>query len=114
MTKEIKQYIAEIERILAEDAFHGNWSRLKKEMLIRIGFYQHERLIHLIVTSTFAIMTILAFYLSFNEPMFLWLAGLFLLLDIPYIAHYYFLENSVQKLYKYYYIVQGKAEESDI
>lgn len=71
----------------------------------RIGFYQHERLVHLIVTMTFAIMTVLSFFmlaLSQSLPALL-LSILFLCLTVPYVGHYYFLENSVQELYEYYY-----------
>lgn len=113
MTKEIKQYIAEIEKFLNEDNFQEAQNQVHKEMLIRIGFYQHERLIHLIVTIAFAVMTIIAFYLSASDIAFLWLSGLLLLLDIPYVAHYYFLENSVQKLYKYYYIIAEKCDKAN-
>lgn len=108
MTREIKKYIAELEALLKEDDFRGDRRQFSEEMLVRIGFYQHERLIHLIVTAVFAIMTIISFYMSLNDTAFLYIAGLLLLLDIPYIAHYYFLENSVQKLYKYYYMVREK------
>ena len=55
--------------------------------------------------GTFAIMTVLAFFMlvtAYSLPALL-LSLLFLGLVIPYIAHYYFLENSVQKLYKLYY-----------
>lgn len=71
----------------------------------RIGFYQHERLVHLIVTMTFAVMTVLSFFmlvLSGGLPALL-LSLLFLCLTVPYVGHYYFLENSVQELYTLYY-----------
>ena len=109
MTKEIRGYTAEIEKLLNENA--ADWDRLGGEMLIRIVFYQHERLIHLIVTAAFAVMTILSFAAAYNNGLFLLIAGLFLLLDIPYVIHYFFLENSTQKLYKLYYEVRRKAAE---
>ena len=59
-------------------------AREQKQLLIQIQFFQHERLIHLIVTALLA------------------LDILFLVLLIPYIFHYYRLENGVQKLYEYY------------
>lgn len=83
------------------------WRRLEKEkaeLLIQIGFFQHERLIHLIVTVLFALMTILVFILGVTE-FSLWTGVLLLLLLallIPYIRHYYLLENGTQKLYQYY------------
>ena len=73
--------------------------------LTRIKFYQHERLIHLIVTMTFAIMTVLSVFMLVlgAETAGVLLSILFLCLTVPYVAHYYFLENSVQALYKLYY-----------
>lgn len=76
----------------------------KAELLIQIGFFQHERLIHLIVTVLFALMTILVFILGVTN-FALWtgvLLFLLLALLIPYIKHYYLLENGTQKLYQYY------------
>jgi len=103
MKKEIKEYLAEVEiRIKGREDISEEFL---KEMLIRIKFYQHERLVHLIVTMTFAIMTMIAFFIlmtAYSLPALL-LALLFLGLTIPYIYHYYFLENSTQKLYKLYY-----------
>lgn len=77
---------------------------LRDELLTQIGFFQHERLIHLIVTATFAILTLSALVFSFlyeSLTGYLLLALLLVLL-IPYIRHYYILENGVQKLYQYY------------
>ncbi|MBQ3843153.1 MAG: hypothetical protein II820_10745 [Ruminiclostridium sp.] len=103
MKNEVKEYLSEVEiRLKDKD---GIDEVFLSEMLTRIGFYQHERLVHLIVTMTFAIMTVLAFFMlvtAYSLPALL-LSLLFLGLVIPYIAHYYFLENSVQKLYKLYY-----------
>ncbi|MCM1335010.1 MAG: hypothetical protein NC084_03130 [Bacteroides sp.] len=82
----------------------------------RIAFYQHERLVHLIVTMTFAVMTVLSFFmlaLSGGLPALL-LSLLFLGLTIPYVGHYYFLENSVQELYTLYYrAVEQKNEREN-
>ena len=74
------------------------------DMLIQIGFFQHERLIHLIVTVTFALLTIIAIMgtLIVPQPALFALVLLLLVLLIPYIRHYYILENGVQKLYQYY------------
>ncbi len=69
-----------------------------------IRFFQHERLIHLIVTVLFAILTLgsfATFLLTQFLPIIV-LFILFLLLLVPYIFHYYRLENGVQKLYGLY------------
>ena len=73
-------------------------------MLVQIGFFQHERLIHLIVTVTFALLTVGSMIAClFVQQLGLYcLTVLFLILLIPYIRHYYILENGVQKLYALY------------
>lgn len=78
--------------------------KAKTELLVQIQFFQHERLIHLIVTVLFALLTVITLLanLFLTEPLILILSLLFLVLLIPYIKHYYLLENGVQKLYEYY------------
>lgn len=75
-----------------------------EEHLVQVGFFQHERLIHLIVTVAFALLELLAILLSMiAESLFtLLLPVVILILLIPYIRHYYILENEVQKMYAQY------------
>ena len=75
-----------------------------KEHLTQIGFFQHERLIHLIVTVTFALLEMLAILLNvISDSLFsLLLPVVILILLVPYIRHYYILENEVQKMYVQY------------
>lgn len=77
---------------------------LRTKILTQIQFFQHERLIHLIVTMTFALMTIVTMAASIlsGSMLLLGLFGLLLILLVPYIRHYYILENDVQKMYEYY------------
>lgn len=75
-----------------------------KDHLVQIGFFAHERLIHLIVTVTFAILCLMSMamtIISFSISSFL-LTIIFLVMMIPYIRHYYLLENSVQRMYEQY------------
>lgn len=68
----------------------------------KIEYFQHERLIHLIVTMTFAVMEIVAvsaFCISYNLALLI-LSVLFMVLLVPYVFHYYLLENTVQEFYK--------------
>ncbi len=84
--------------------FSERLAKEKAELLVQIGFFQHERLIHLIVTVLFALMTILVFLVAVTN-FALWTGVLLLLLLallIPYIKHYWLLENGTQKLYQYY------------
>ena len=71
---------------------------------VQIGFFQHERLIHLLVTMLFALATVITipFYLATRETVLLILGMLFIALLAPYIVHYFNLENGVQSLYLYY------------
>ena len=78
--------------------------RQLEDLLIQISFFQHERLVHLIVTVIFALLTMLAIVgtLIAPQPALFILIVFLLILLIPYIRHYYILENGVQKLYQYY------------
>ena len=71
-----------------------------QEHLVQVGFFQHERLIHV----TFALLEMLAIVLSvISDSLFtLLLPVVILILLIPYIRHYYILENEVQKMYGQY------------
>lgn len=87
-------------------------AKLKSELLTKIAFMQHERLIHLIVTCLFAVLLFLSLIIFFISQLAATLAvsALILLLVIPYIAHYFFLENGVQKLYSIYDAVDLKLQ----
>ncbi|MCM1024441.1 MAG: hypothetical protein NC395_10340 [Prevotella sp.] len=113
MKKYFSEYIAFIAAALETDG--TDFKSLKSEMLVKIGFMQHERLIHFLVTILFALlmfMSLIAFFASENLGM-LAAAVLMLALLIPYIAHYYFLENGVQKLYSLYDKVCEKAARDE-
>ncbi len=76
----------------------------KDELLVVIKFFQHERLVHLMVTFFVGISSIL-FLIGFLLVENIYLFVLFLItlcLFIPYIFHYYYLENGTQKLYELY------------
>ncbi len=104
MRRRLKSYLEYLEGIDYERLSAEELSKLKEDLLIQTGFFQHERLIHLIVTVFFALFTITAIVLTVftGEMTAAVLSGAFFVLLVPYIAHYYFLENGVQKLYSYY------------
>ncbi|MBP1561391.1 MAG: hypothetical protein J6C96_09145 [Oscillospiraceae bacterium] len=102
MKKYFSEYISYV--LAAIESGETDLAALKEELLVKIGFMQHERLVHLLVTILFAVLmflSLIAFFISESLGM-LTAAVLMLALLIPYIAHYYFLENNVQKLYKIY------------
>lgn len=90
--------------ILEKNAPDTNWEELLSEHLVQIGFFQHERLVHLLVTLAFALFAILTIFVTMFSPSpgLLALTILFLVLLIPYIQHYYLLENETQKMYQQY------------
>lgn len=108
MTKQIRAYLEILERFFAEEHPEEELLAMRAELLQRIAFYQHERLIHLIVTMSFGVffMLSLAIYLMQSGVGLLVLTVLFLIMLAAYIKHYYFLENSVQKMYLYYYKIE--------
>lgn len=102
MKKELKDYLEKIDNCI-------NNKKITKETLedhlIRIKLFQHERLIHLIVTVFVGLISVLflLFGLLLNNLTLFLLFSLTFILFIPYILHYYFLENGVQKLYYQYW-----------
>lgn len=102
MEKRILNYRKYIDELLMRSDL--DWEAVIREHLIQISFFQHERLIHLIVTITFAILEVIVIGLcvvSFTPGVGL-LAIALLILLIPYVRHYYILENEVQKMYWQY------------
>ncbi len=104
MEKRLKDYLAWMEELNPEDFSLQEKEKLRQEVLVQIQFFQHERLIHLIVTVTFAILTVMSVlgFVATAQIGLLVLTGMLLVLLVPYIRHYYILENGVQKLYQYY------------
>lgn len=106
MKKRIISYRLKVDSILSNPGSipPERWTEILQEHLVQIGFFQHERLIHLIVTVTFVILTLMSFVASLvvGMPALLALTLLFVVLLIPYIMHYYTLENEVQKMYVQY------------
>ena len=102
MEQRILNYRKYIDELISQD--NSDWDAVIKEHLIQVSFFQHERLIHLIVTVTFALLEMIVIALSvvsFTIAVGL-LAIALLVLLIPYIRHYYILENEVQKMYGQY------------
>ncbi|MBP0965549.1 MAG: hypothetical protein J5999_09715 [Oscillospiraceae bacterium] len=115
MKKYLSDYIAFIEKALADNSLsREEMERIFDEMPLQIGFMQHERLIHLIVTVLFALLLFIAMTAAaaLKIPAFFLLSLLLLALLIPYISHYYFLENNVQKLYSLYNALNDKIKKS--
>lgn len=112
MKKRILAYLAYIDELLQKD--DRDWEAERKKHLVQIGFYAHERTVHLIVMVLFALCTLmcmLAFVFT-EQIMLLILMGAFMVLLVPYIMHYYLLENSVQRMYVQYDDMMNKLGEN--
>lgn len=104
MKKRILEYTGRIDELLEAEDESVNWESMVKEHLVQISFFQHERLVHLIVTVLVAIAFILCFGIAMiAESILMFIPAIILfMLFIPYIFHYYLLENQVQKMYEQY------------
>ena len=100
MKKYILNYLEEVDTLLKGKINE----KVIKEHLIKINFFNHERLIHLLVTLAYGIIVIGGFLLALTvNNIFLFLIPLLLMFFlIPYTFHYFLLENSVHKMYKQY------------
>ena len=111
MRKYLKEYVLLIDSYL-EEKKKVNLQELKEEHLIKIQFFQHERFIHLCVTLTYALFALLSLALIALHPMFIIVTCFFFGFLIPYIYHYFFLENHVQYLYKQYDEITKKIKDN--
>ena len=99
-----KQYIKE--KLADESLDSGDYRRLYEYHCNRVSDFQHERLIHLLVTFFFCGLTVvvLGAVLFLTDvallPYLLALLLIFAVLDCAYVWHYYHLENGVQSLYQ--------------
>jgi hypothetical protein len=111
MGKRLKNYLRYSEEKIQEEMTTQEKARVKRELLIQIKFFQHERLIHALVTLTFAILSVMTmFFLIMCSSRLTGIGYIFvcifffllLALLIPYVRHYFILERGVQRLYEYY------------
>ena len=99
----MQEHIHKIDNIIKTNN-KKNIDKVIEDHLVKIQFYQHERLVHFLVTMLFALLFIITFLYSLKNISIglVILDLLFLSLLVPYIIHYYKLENSVQYMYKQY------------
>jgi len=101
MTKYLKDYMRQITKKL-EAAEAKDLDGLIETHRTMIGFMQHERLIHFLVTMLFTVIFFITLGIQIMSERFEFLILVIMLLGLlaPYIKHYYFLENTVQKMYR--------------
>lgn len=104
MKKRIQSYMAYMDQQLEHNDSGLSYEELCIQHEKQLAYFMHERLVHLLVTLTFAILAFVTFFMAvmnFSMGMIV-LFFAFLILLIPYIMHYYLLENSVQYMYRQY------------
>lgn len=101
MKKYLYNYIKNIDDLLNGNKIE-NIESIKKEHLVKIQFFQHERLIHLIVTIFYCLIMLIFMALGTIFIGFFIVGIILLIFVIFYIIHYFRLENGVQYLYKQY------------
>ncbi len=113
MWKRLKAYRDKIQALLDANDSEVDWEAERREHLVQVSFFQHERLIHLLVTLAFALMELVsaAVTILFPQLFSAALTVLFLVLLVPYIVHYYHLENGTQELYAQYDELARRASE---
>ena len=109
MKKYIEEYTEEVLTKLKGKVTKEDLEELK----LKITCFQHERLIHLLVTIAFAIFTVIFLCLGMISYVFLIPFASFIIFLIFYILHYFFLENHVQYLYRLYDEMKAKLKSGN-
>ncbi|HOM02198.1 MAG TPA: hypothetical protein PLH43_05150 [Acetivibrio sp.] len=114
MVKYLKRQEELVKEALSGSSF-SDWEDLRSYHKTQIEFLQHERLVHLLVTLFFGLFFLISFLAAaVSEKLEILLVSfLILILLIPYIAHYYKLENGVQRLYELYNKIDEKCESKN-
>jgi hypothetical protein len=122
MEKKIREYEKFIEKKAGDNLGPIERAKLAEYHKEMMANFQHERLIHLIVMFFFVSVTLIllaVFMYSFANlgivveliPFYV-LTSLMTGLSAAYVKHYFFLENHVQKLYKYSRILRFSDKKS--
>ncbi|MDR0804829.1 MAG: hypothetical protein LBN42_03490 [Oscillospiraceae bacterium] len=105
-----------ISKLISETLFEAENNRLSAPVLAaRLTVFRHERAVHLCITLAFATWTIIcyAFLAAFETFALLPAAILITILTACYIAYYFFVENSTQKLQELYLNLSEKEIETN-
>ena len=100
MKEYMKEYIGEIDKKIKDN--HKFSEEEIDDFLFKMELFQKERVIHLVITLTYVFFTILFLFITkYIFAMFI-IFFILLIFDGFYVCHYFFLENSVQYMYKQY------------
>lgn len=112
MTAYLKKYMDYIAGRLKDCRSFQEIEEILAEHRDKIAFMQHERLVHFLVTMMFAVILVIFMAVQFfTESLgLLILITMIVVLTAFYIKHYYFLENTVQKMYVIYDEILNKRK----
>lgn len=100
MKEYMKEYINEIDKLINDNHKFSNDEI--DDFLFKMELFQKERVIHLVITLSYVFFTILFLFITkYIFAMFI-IFFILLIFDGFYVYHYFFLENSVQYMYKQY------------
>lgn len=113
MEQKLKNKIAWLESLVNSANFEGDLAFLQFRIIENRKYFQHERLVHLLVTIGAGIIMMLAFSLFATQANLLYgaLFTILLILETAWLIHYYRLENGIQKLWE---LEQRWLEKHDI
>jgi len=113
ISRYMKKHEAAVRQLLIEQDCNADTAAVLQKHVRITGYMQHERLIHLIVTLAFGFFLLAAIVGLLVKPVFLMkiLSALLFALLIPYIAHYFFLENAIQRWYELADRMEAKLHE---
>ncbi len=115
MTAYLKKYMENIQQRMKNYSSQSELEEIFSEHKDKIAFMQHERLVHFLVTMMFALLLaifMISFLLTENIALLI-LVTIIIVLLLFYIKHYYFLENTLQKMYKIYDEIWTLRKEED-
>jgi hypothetical protein len=97
----MKEHETSVKEHLLTSGESTDWQALLHNHERTIAAMQHERLVHLLVTLAFGLFLLLSIGIALLQPSLpvYILSGLFFVMLIFYVAHYFFLENTVQRWY---------------
>lgn len=108
MKKYLYDYIASIDKLINSKT--PITKKIVEEHLTKIQFFQHERLIHLLVTLFYCVFMLIFMGLGTIFIGFFLIGLILLIFVLCYVIHYFRLENGVQYLYKQYDKLQQRIK----
>lgn len=111
MYEYLKRHEEFIKTTLSSNQSSFDWNELEEFHSNQIRFLQHERLVHLLVTLFFSLFLLATvFFVIWSNKYEAILLGAFLLMLVgPYTAHYYRLENGVQRWYHLANLIRARS-----